>query len=101
ERAREMLRQEARAGAGQGAVDRRQKTTAPLAREALGQFEVAARRGVDLHDRAGEDALRRHQIGRAALLCPALLSEGDVIDERTRGGDLGAAELAEPVERLH
>ena len=74
QRPREMLGEKARAGAGQGAIDRRQKTAAPLAREALGQFEVAPRRSVDLHDRAGDDALRRHQIGGAALLRPGLLS---------------------------
>ena len=91
-----MLGEKARAGAGQGAIDRRQKTAAPLAREALGQFEVAPRRGVDLHDRAGENALRWHQIGGAALLC-----QRDVIDERAGGGDLGPSELAEPVERLN
>ena len=89
-----MLGQDPCAGPGQGAVDDRQEAAAPLARQALRQFEVAPRRRIDLHDRLRQDALRRLQIGAASLL-----GQCHVIDERTGGGDLRAAELAEPVER--
>ena len=59
-----------------------------------GQFEIAPRRRVDLHDRAGGEPARRLQQRQRALL-----GQRDVIDERAGGGELGAAEAAEPVER--
>ncbi len=47
-----MRGQQARAGAGQRAVDAGQKTAAPFAVQSLDQFEIPARRPVDLHHRA-------------------------------------------------
>ena len=91
---RKMFGEKPPAGAGQGAVDRRQQAAAPFARQAHGQFEVAPRRRVDLHHRLGQHSLRRREIG-----CPARLGQRDIIDERPGRGDLGPAEIAEPVER--
>ena len=88
-----MIGQQPRAGRSDGAVDRRQQAAAALARRIGDQFEIAPGRRVDLHDRARHHPARRFEVWR-----PALLGQADVIDERAGGGDLGPAEIAEPVE---
>src|SRR5438105_13090128 len=90
-----MLGEEPGPGRGNGAVDRREQAAYALAAEARRQFEVAPGGGVDLHDRARHHPPRRLQMRRAALL-----GQTDVIDQRPGGGELGAAEIAEPVEGL-
>src|SRR5256885_4507568 len=87
------LRDEARAGAGDGAVDDREQTAAPLARERLGELEIAPRRGVDLHGGTGGDAQR----WREARKFP-LLGQRRVIHQGARGGELRALEGAETFE---
>ena len=72
----------------------REQAAAPLAVESLGQFEIAAGGGIDLHHRAVGEAARRREARQLALL-----RQLDVVDQRAGGGDLGAAEGAEPVER--
>ena len=53
QRRRQAVRQQARAGAGDAAVDGRQQAALAAAGQGLGQFEIAPRRRVDLHDGAG------------------------------------------------
>ena len=61
--------------------------------ERAGELKVAARGGVDLQQRRGGDALQQREARHLALL-----SQLDIVEDRTRGGDLGAAEGAERVE---
>ncbi len=67
-----------------------------LARQRLGQLEVAPGRGIDLQEGAGRASAAA---GATPAACP--LRQLDVIHERARRRDLGAREIAEGVERLH
>src|SRR5256885_5508421 len=62
------LRDEARAGAGDGAVDDREQTAAPLARERLGELEIAPRRGVDLHGGTGGEDRKSTRLNSSHLV---------------------------------
>ena len=77
------------------AVDDGEQAAAPLARKCRRELEVAPRRRIDLEHRP-----RPHLLQRLEARQLALLGELDVIEERPRGGELGAAEAAEAVERL-
>ena len=90
QRRRQPLRQQARAGGGHRAVDRIEQRAAPLARQCAHQFEIAARRLVDRHRRAGAFAQRRRQ--RRAL---ADLRALDIGDAGRRGRQLQPRERAE------
>ena len=96
QRRREMRCEEARAGAGDAAVDGREQAALALAGEGLAEFEIAPRRRVDLQERARGELARWQQ--RRHL---ALLRQRDVIDERARSRQLGAAEIAEAVEHAY
>ena len=89
----DALGQQARARAGQGAVDGGEQAAIAPPVEALHQLEVAARRRVDLHRAVGPLAARRHQ-GRAL----AGLGQLDIVEQRAAGCHLGAREGTETVE---
>ena len=55
----EIIGQEPRAGAGLGAIDRREEAAVAIAGQALGQFEIAPRRRIDLHHLAAAETLGR------------------------------------------
>src|SRR5579875_3049734 len=82
-----------RAGRRHRAVDRRQQAALALPGERRHEFEIAPRRGVDLHDRTRHDAARRLEIGRRILL-----GQGEIVDQRPGGGQFGAPEGPEAVE---
>ena len=67
ERGREMIGEEAGAARGYGPIDRRGEAALTLAREGCHQFEIAAGRGVDLHDRSRHDLPRWLQMRRPPL----------------------------------
>src|SRR5690606_3676428 len=96
ERGGELGGEPPRAGAGQRVVDGREQRAAPRAVERLVQLELAPGRRVDLEEAALGMAYRRVEPRQ-----PALLREVDIIDQTAAGGELGAAERAEAVERLH
>jgi hypothetical protein len=93
---RKMLGEQPRPRRSDGAVDGRQQASLALPGEAPHQLEVAPSRRVNLHDRAGHDAPWRFEICRLPLL-----GQADVINECAPRRELGAAEIAEPVERAH
>ena len=62
----------------------------------MGQFQVAAGRGVDLHGSVGRFALGFAQEGQFALL-----RDVEVIDDGAHGRDLGPGEGAESIQRGH
>ena len=96
ERRRQSLRQQPRAGGGDGAVDGVQQRTAPLAGERAHQFEIAARGLVDGHAGAGVFVHRRRQ-RRAAAELRAL----DVSDASRGRGQLEPREHAEGFAGRH
>ena len=61
ERRGETLRQQPRAGGGDGAIDRIEQRSAPLARQRARQFEIGAGGGIDRHRGSGGLARRRRQ----------------------------------------
>ncbi len=87
-------RQQTGAGAGDRAVDGGQQAALALAGQGAGQFQVAPRRGVDLHDRALRHLARRIEPGH-----PAFLRQLDIVHQRAGRRDLRPAEIAEGVER--
>eukprot|EP01136_Pigoraptor_vietnamica_P023031 Opistho-1_new@6302 len=86
--------EQARARAGDGAIDRIEQAALAGAGLALGQLEAFARRGVDRHAGVGTRDTRRAQKGQGAL--GGMFEIGD---EPAGGGQRGATELAEAVER--
>ena len=92
---RELVGEEAGTCRCHRPVDRREKAPLALAGEGRHQLEVAPCRRVDLHDRARHDAPWRVEMCRSSLL-----GQADIVDQRAAGGDLRAAEIAEPVECL-
>ena len=81
------------AAGGDGTVDGGEERAVAAAGQGLGQFQVAAGCGVDLH-RAAEGFAD----GRAEKRHPAALGEVEVVDEGAHRGDLGPVEAAEGVE---
>ena len=96
ERRRQSLRQQARAGRGDRAVDRVQQRAAPLARKRAHQFEIAAGGLVDRDGCARAFAQRRRQ--RRAF---ADLRALDVGDAGRGGGQLQPRERAEGFAGRH
>ena len=94
ERRRQACRQQARAAAGDGAVDGRQQASRTFAVQGADQFQVPPRRLIDFHDGAGLHPARRRDPGHLADL-----GQRDIVEQGARGADLGAAEVAECVQR--
>ena len=92
-RGREAAFEEAGAASGDGAVDGGEERAFAAAGQGLGQFQVAAGCGVDLH-RAAEGFFH----GRAEERHPAALGQVEVVDEGAHRGDFGTVEGAEGVE---
>ena len=59
------------------------------------ELEIAPRRGIDLHDRAGGEAPRVPPAAAGAPSCVSL----EIVDQGAAGGDLGPREAAEAIER--
>ena len=95
QRAREPLGEKPRAGRRRREVDGGKKRAVARAAQGFGQFEIGAGRGIDLERRAAGAAGRRRQ-SRPRLE----LGAPDIGERQRRGGDLGAGERAEAVERL-
>ena len=91
---RQPFAEQARAGAGHGAVDDGEQAALALAAEGAAELEVAAGGGVDFQDRAGADARELRQARHLALL-----GQLDIVEDAAGGGQLGAGEGAEGVER--
>ena len=89
-------RPEPRAGAGQGAVDGGEQRALALAGQGLRLSSRLRRVAASISIAAPRASAPRRRQARQ----PALLGQLDVIDQRAGGGDLGAAEAAEAVERL-
>ena len=77
-------------------VDHRQQRSGPPARHGRGQFEVPARRGVDLHQPCAGLLLRGLQQRQ-----PALLRDVEIIDQRAHGGQFRPGKRPEPRQGLH
>ena len=95
ERSGEMGGQEPAAGAGRGAVDQIEQAVPPLAGQALDELQVAPGGGVDFHGGALLEPARPAEARQLPLL-----GELNIFDQRPGGGQLGAAEAAERIQRL-
>ena len=95
ERAGEIVGKQARAGRGDGAIDRAEQAAVARARHRADKLEAFARRRVDRHPPRGKVPHRRLKKGRAAGADMVEIGE-----ERAHRGDFAAPELAEAVERL-
>ena len=96
QRRAEAFRERPGAGAGDGQVYDREQRAAAFAGERSGYLEIASCRGVDFHSRPGSEAPRRIDARQ-----PALLGQRDIVERRAAGGNLGAREGAEGVERAN
>ena len=84
------------AGAGDGPVDGGEKTALPLAGNGAGELQRGAGRRIDLHERAGRNALGPLQGGARGQLGLA-----EIGDQRRPGGQLDPRETTEAFQRRH
>ena len=85
QRCRQMRRQQARAGAGDGAVDDRKQVAPALAAKGLRQLQVAPCGGVHFHHRTLDKSARRSDARHVSLL-----GQRHIVDQRPAGGQFGA-----------
>ena len=85
--------EQARAGAGRGAVDDREQAACAAALQRRRELEIAPRCGVDRHRRAGTRGAKPREPGQRAVL-----GEPQIADDGAGRRELGPREAAEPVE---